>query len=83
MAENAGSDLAQENGVCILMGAFGPRTYLVGQVLPVVLRDMPTPVGYTQSEKLDEVIRITLYIVDLMIARMGQQIKHDWEEQNG
>lgn len=65
------------------MGAIGPRTYLVGQLLPLMLRDMPTPITGTTEEKLDEVIRITLYITDLMIARMGQQVKHDWEENNG
>lgn len=63
------------------MGAIGPRMYLVGQLLPVILRDMATPTSATTAEKLDEVIRVTLYITDLMIARMGVQIKHDWEEQ--
>lgn len=61
----------------------GARTYLVGQLLPLILRDVPTPITGTTAEKLDEVIRITLYITDLMIARMGQQVKHDWEENNG
>ena len=62
------------------MGAIGPRTYLVGCILPGILRDMATPTSATTAEKLDEAIRVTLYITDLMIARMGIQIKHDWEE---
>ena len=60
---------------------FGARTYLVGQLLPVILRDMATPTTATTAEKLNEAIRLTLYITDLTIARMGKEIKHDWEEQ--
>ncbi len=59
---------------------FGPRTYLVGQLLPAILRDMATPMTATTAEKLDEAIRITLYIADLTLARMGREIKHDWED---
>jgi hypothetical protein len=59
---------------------FGPRTYLVGQILPAILRDMATPTTETSAEKLDEAIRVTLYIVDLTLARMGKEIVHDWEK---
>jgi hypothetical protein len=59
---------------------FGPRTYLVGQLLPLMLRDMAAPVTATTAEKLDEAIRLSLYIADLTLARMGKQIVHDWEE---
>lgn len=64
------------------MSGFGPRTYLVGQLLPMMLANHPGGAITSQStaEALDEVIRMTLYITDLTISRMGWQIKHDFEE---
>lgn len=61
---------------------FGPRTYLVGQLLPVMIKNHPGGEITSQStaEALDEVIRLTLYIADLTLARMGQEIVHDWEQ---
>ncbi len=53
-----------------MSAGIGTRTYLVGCVLPVLMRDMPTPTSATTAEKLDEVIRLALYITDLTIARM-------------
>lgn len=63
------------------MSGFGPRTYLVGQLLPVMLSNHPGGAITAQStaEALDEVIRMTLYIADLTIGRMGKQIVHDFE----
>lgn len=63
------------------MSGFGPRTYLVGQILPLMLTRHPGG-GDSTAESLDEVIRITLYIVDLTMARMGRKITHDFEESN-
>lgn len=63
------------------MSGFGPRTYLVGQILPLVMRDMACPVSATTADKLDEAIRVTLYIVDLTIGRMGKEIVHDFEKE--
>ncbi len=64
------------------MSGFGPRTYLVGQLLPVMLANHPGGVvnGQSTAEALDEAIRMTLYIADLTIARMGKQVVHDFEE---
>lgn len=59
---------------------FGPRHYLVGCLLPGILRDMACPLAATSAEKLDEAIRIALYITDLTLARMGKSIVHDFEE---
>lgn len=55
------------------MSAFGPRTYLIGKLLPVMLANHPGGYITSQStaESLDEAVRMTLYIVDLTIARMG------------
>lgn len=64
------------------MSGFGSRTYLVGCILPGILKDMVSPSGLGAPEKLDEAIRITLYIADLTLARMGKQITHDFEEPN-
>lgn len=58
---------------------FGPRIYLVGCILPGILRDMETPATANTAEKLDEAIRVTLYVVDLTLARMGTKIVHDFE----
>jgi hypothetical protein len=44
---------------------------------------MACPASLTTSEKLDEAIRVTLYIADLTLARMGKQIVHDFEEPPG
>lgn len=56
------------------MSAIGPRTYLVGKVLPVMLAHAPgsgkIDVQAT-ADALDETIRLTLYIVDLTLARMS------------
>jgi hypothetical protein len=62
---------------------FGPRTYLVGQLLPVMIKNHPGGEITAQStaEALDEAIRLTLYIADLTLARMGKEIKHDWQEE--
>lgn len=64
------------------MGAIGPRTYLVGQLLPTMLANHPGGAITSQStaDALNEVIRMTLFIADLTLARMGQEIKHDWED---
>lgn len=62
--------------------AFGARTYLVGQVLPMLLKDMVFPQTIDTAAKLDEAIRIALYITDLTISRMGVQIIHDFEDPN-
>ena len=66
------------------MSGFGARTYLVGQLLPVMLANHPGGAITSQStpDALDDAIRITLYIADLTIARMGSQIVHDFEETN-
>jgi len=66
------------------MSGFGPRTYLVGQLLPVMIANHPGGAITSQStaEALDEAIRMTLYIADLTIGRMGKQIVHDFEETN-
>ena len=62
------------------MSGFGPRVYLVGCILPGLLRDMACPVTATTEEKLDEAIRVALYITDLTIARMGNPIAHDFDK---
>lgn len=61
---------------------FGARTYLVGQLLPLMLANHPGGAVTAQStaEALNEAIRMTLYIADLTLARMGNQIEHDWEK---
>ncbi len=64
------------------MSGFGPRTYLVGCILPGLLKDMAFPQTLATAEKLDEAIRVTLYIADLTLARMGKQLVHDWEKPN-
>lgn len=66
------------------MSGFGTRTYLVGCILPTLLAKHPGGAisGQSTAESLDEVIRLTLYIADLTLARMGMQIKHDFEETN-
>lgn len=66
------------------MSGFGARTYLVGQLLPVMLAHHPGGAITSQStaEALDEAIRVTLYITDLTLARMGKQVVHDFEENN-
>ena len=63
------------------MSGFGQRTYLVGQLLPTMIANHPGGGITAQStaEALDEAIRMTLYIADLTISRMGLQITHDFE----
>lgn len=66
------------------MSGFGPRTYLVGRLLPVMIANHPGGAITSQStaESLDEAIRLTLYIADLTLSRMGTQIVHDFEVTN-
>lgn len=54
------------------MSGFGPRTYLVGQILPLLLKDIRQfENSPTAAEQLDEAIRLAMYIADLTIGRMG------------
>ena len=62
------------------MSGFGPRTYLVGCLLPSLLAGIQrSNADPTTAEQLDEAIRLALYIADLTIARMGREIHHDFE----
>ena len=61
------------------MSGFGPRTYLIGQILPLLLPGIGTI--NSRAEDLDEAIRVAMYITDLTLARMGGQIVHDFEDQ--
>lgn len=54
--------------------SIGPRTYLIGQLLPLMLEQAPatgSTVKEVIAEQLDEAIRITIYIADLTLARMA------------
>ncbi len=59
--------------------SFGPRTYLVGQILPVMLTQLICPPTNSTADNLSEAVRISLYIADLTIMRMGMPIVHDFE----
>lgn len=62
--------------------SFGPRTYLVGKVLPLCLAGIGDPrIADNKAAQLDEAIRLTLYIVDLTISRMGRSDGGDWNPQ--
>ena len=52
------------------MSGFGPRTYLIGQILPLLLPGIGTI--NLKAEDLDEAIRIAMYIADLTLAPHGQ-----------
>lgn len=60
--------------------AIGPRTYLVGCILPTILKDAPMPEDVSVIEKLNEAVRLALYVTDLTITKMSEPIVHDFEQ---
>lgn len=54
---------------------FGPRTYLVGQILAGL---MATPEG--RLDKPESAADYAIQLADLTIHKMGQHIVHPWEK---
>lgn len=54
----------------------GPRHYLVGQALPFALNWFGDKGG---RDRLEQSVRLAIYIADLTQKRMGEQVTHDFE----